>query len=113
MKKWKALSILFAFILFFSMIFSAQAADAISAKKDYLIGIKASVKDSKGKANIIYGAGGKVKHQYKYMNVVLASLPDQAAAALQKNPNVTFIEEDFEAQANSPNKSRCCSIFGS
>lgn len=99
MKKWKALSILFAFVLFFSMIFSAQPADAISAKKDYLIGIKASVKDSKGKANIISGAGGKVKHQYKYMNVVHASLPDQAAAALQKNPNVTFIEEDFEAQA--------------
>ncbi|MFY0759498.1 S8 family peptidase [Metabacillus dongyingensis] len=99
MKKWKTLSILFAFVLFFSMIFTSPSAEAISGKKDYLIGIKASVKDIKVKANLISSAGGKVKHQYKYMNVVHATLPDQAAAALQKNPNVTFIEEDFEAKA--------------
>ncbi|MGP1907068.1 S8 family peptidase [Metabacillus sp. JX24] len=99
MKKKKIFSLLLAAILAFTMAFSIQPAEAETVKKDYLIGMKPTVKDSKMKALIISGFGGKVKHQYKYMNVVHASLPDQAAAALEKNPNVLFVEEDFEAKA--------------
>lgn len=59
MKKKKIFSLLLAAILAFTMAFSMQPAEAETVKKDYLIGMKPTVKDSKMKASIISGFGGQ------------------------------------------------------
>jgi subtilisin len=38
--------------------------------------------------------GGEVKRKYRFMPVVAVNLPVQAVNALQKNPNVEYIEKD-------------------
>ncbi len=62
--------------------------------QEYLIGFNGNTND-----RLVENAGGEVKHEFKYMNVLHVSLPEQAAVALQKNPNVDFIEENGEVQA--------------
>lgn len=102
MKKIRLLSILFTFILAFTTFFSSASAftpDGAVTKKDYLIGFKTSLTSKTAKASTISKLGGKVEHQFKHMNVVSVSLPDAAVKALKNNPNVSFIEEDFQATA--------------
>ncbi|UOR10830.1 S8 family peptidase [Halobacillus amylolyticus] len=88
-----------AFTFAFSSIAQASAQKAVEQKavvEDYLIGFKSEVNQ-----NVIKGAGGKVLHEYKYMNVVHAKLPEQAVKALSNNPNVDYVEKDQQAQATS------------
>ncbi|SDP14677.1 subtilisin [Litchfieldia salsa] len=97
MKKTKILSILLSFILVFSMFFLNTSTEAKgNVKQDYLIGFKTNISN---KSTHIKSLGGSVKHEFKYMNVVHATLPLQAVTALQHNPNIAFIEEDHQAQA--------------
>ncbi|MCA1031229.1 S8 family peptidase [Bacillus timonensis] len=93
-KRFKVLSILFSFALVFSLAFGTVSANsnAPTVKKDYLIGFHSKV-TTQDVANL-NKFGGKVKHQFKYMNVVKVSLPEQAVFALSKNKNVAFVEED-------------------
>ncbi|MFC0272503.1 S8 family peptidase [Metabacillus herbersteinensis] len=102
MKKWKFASFLLPFLIVFAMIFSGTTAHANSPsfeKKDYLIGFKTSFTSKSSKATTISKIGGKVEHQFRHMNVVSASLPEAAVKALKNNPNVSFVEEDFQATA--------------
>lgn len=39
-------------------------------------------------------AGGKIHHEFKQLNALVASLPSAALGSLKKNPNVSQIEED-------------------
>lgn len=73
---------------------SAQSKASMS---DYLIGFDNEVK--KKQLNQLSKAGGDVKHEFKHMNVVQVTLPDQAVEALQNNPNITYIEKDAKVQA--------------
>jgi subtilisin len=63
-------------------------------KIDVLIGFKVETR-----ADLIRGVGGEVKHEYKYMPVIAATLPAQAVEGLSHNPNVAYIEPDARAQA--------------
>nr|WP_255688192.1 S8 family peptidase [Pontibacillus sp. HN14] len=85
------------FVLSLSIGPSKISAQPSEKPQDYLIGFKAGV-DHK-EVSTIHKVGGKVKHQFKYMNVVQAKLPPKAVEALKKNPNVAYIEEDANVQA--------------
>ncbi|WP_425484313.1 S8 family serine peptidase [Halobacillus locisalis] len=98
---WKIAGMMLVFALVFSFNNIAQAAvEKASQQKaeveEYLIGFKSKVNQ-----NAVKGAGGKVLHEYKYMNVVHAKLPAQAVKALSNNPNVAYVEKDQVAQATS------------
>jgi len=86
-----------AFVL---SLFAGQlnvSAQSKVSKSDYLIGFEKTIKEQQ--LNQVTKAGGQVKHQFKYMNVLQVSLPDQAVEALQNNPNVAYIEKDASVQA--------------
>lgn len=45
---------------------------------------------------MIHSAGGKVNFTYHIVDVIAASLPEQALEALKKNPKIQYIEPDIE-----------------
>ncbi len=107
MKKWmKGFSVILIAILAFSLAFGTAQAESsspnASAKKEYLVGFtkgnKASAQSSR---NLINAVGGEVQHTFQYMDVVEVSLPEKAAEALKKNPNIAFVEENAEVQATA------------
>ncbi len=50
-------------------------------------------------AALIHAHGGEITYQYQYVSAIAASLPPQAVASLQKNPNVAYVEPDFQVQS--------------
>jgi subtilisin len=50
-------------------------------------------------AALVNAHGGEITYQYQYISAIAASVPPQAVAALQKNPNVAYVESDFQVQA--------------
>ena len=107
MKKWmKSFSVILIAILAFSLAFGTAQAESsnpnASVKKEYLIGFakgnKASAQTSQ---NLVTAAGGEVQHTFQYMDVVEVSLPEKAAEALKKNPNIAFVEENVEVMATA------------
>ncbi len=92
-------SILLSFVLVFSMFFfnTSTEAKGNSIKKDYLIGFSSKITQTQ--KSKIKSLGGSVKHEYKFMNVAHVTLPESAAYALSKTPNVAFVEENQIAYA--------------
>ncbi|KGX83542.1 peptidase S8 [Pontibacillus marinus BH030004 = DSM 16465] len=87
-------------VVFFLSLVAGQlpvSAQSKASVSDYLVGFEKEVKQKQ--LNQLEQAGGEVKHEFKYMNVVQVSLTDQAVKALQNNPNVAYIEEDAKVQA--------------
>lgn len=72
-----------------SMSLSAGA----DARVDVLIGFSSQRPEAAIKA-----AGGNIKHEYRNVPIVFASIPPVALDRLKNNPNILFIEEDFEKQ---------------
>ncbi|HEY0827869.1 MAG TPA: S8 family peptidase, partial [Bacilli bacterium] len=62
--------------------------------KTYFIAFSTSVD-----LNLIKTNAGEVKRQFKYMPVVAAQLPEKAVLALEKNPNIAYVEEVGVVQA--------------
>ena len=50
-------------------------------------------------AALIHAFGGQITHEYSIVPAMACSLPAQAINALQKNPNIAYVEEDFEVTA--------------
>lgn len=50
-------------------------------------------------AALIHAFGGQITYEYNIIQAIACSLPAQAINALQKNPHVAYVEEDFEATA--------------
>jgi len=48
---------------------------------------------------LVKGLGGKIKYTYNFIPAMAASLPEKAIEALQKNPNVKYVEPDGLVQA--------------
>ncbi len=48
---------------------------------------------------LVRGQGGKVKYAYSIIPAIAATIPQQAADALERNPNVEYVEGDAQAQA--------------
>ncbi|MBA2175389.1 S8 family peptidase [Halobacillus locisalis] len=98
---FRKLSIILSMVLVLSLLagFSSPSASPAQDKgpKDFLVGFDTNIKQ--GQIKNIKKLGGKVKHQYKFMDTMLVSLPEKAAEALKKNPNVSYVEEDQMAHA--------------
>ncbi|WP_230500606.1 S8 family peptidase [Sutcliffiella rhizosphaerae] len=104
----KSFSAILIAILAFSLAFGSVSADASSssavgvAKKEYLIGFaKGNKASAQSSENLITSLGGEVQHTFDYMEVMEVSLPEKAAEALKKNPNIEFVEENVEVFASA------------
>ena len=64
--------------------FAHEKSPPDSATNTYFIAF-----ESKVDKNVIKTHSGEIKHQYKYMSVVAAKLPEKAVEALSKNPNIS------------------------
>jgi len=98
----KSLSILAIFVLVFASFAFISISAALPAEKiSVIIGFKTS-----SDAALIRAQGGDITFQYTYVNAIAASLPAKAIAALEKNPNIAYIEEDIQVQAypGKPNR---------
>ncbi|WP_223700984.1 S8 family peptidase [Sutcliffiella deserti] len=89
-----------AFTLAFGSAEAGAYGSSANEKKEYLIGFnnKASATSSK---NLVTAAGGDVEHEFQYMKVLHVTLPEKAAEALKKNPNIAFVEENLVYQATA------------
>jgi subtilisin len=74
----------------FTSIASAQTAERVSV----IIGFRGF-----NDAESVRAHGGVIKHSYEYIRAIAASVPPQALDALQRNPNVAYVETDFEVYA--------------
>jgi subtilisin len=88
-------------VLSFSLTPSDASASGKPLMKEYLIGLNSplSAKSDSGTAaftasTLVSTLGGTVDHQFKYMDVLHITLPEKAAAALEKNPLVAYVEEN-------------------
>ncbi|NMH73225.1 S8 family peptidase [Bacillus sp. RO2] len=107
MKKWtKGLSVILIAILAFSLAFGSAQAEAsgpsANTKKEYLVGFaKGNKANAQSSKNLITAAGGDIQHTFQFMDVVEVSLPEKAAEALKKNPNIAFVEENAQVFATA------------
>jgi minor extracellular protease Epr len=74
----------------FTSIGSAQPAERVSV----IIGFR-NFQDDKS----VGDQGGVIKYSYGYIRAIAASVPPQAIDALQRNPNVAYVETDFKVYA--------------
>ncbi len=88
----RLLAILSAIMLLSSSLVSAAAPQ--SAKGSYLVGLKPGAS-----AQALAGAGVEVASEWPSVNAVQIRASAAAAAALAKNPNVAYVEEDAERKA--------------
>lgn len=97
LRKFKLIGVVLSFLLAFTMIFSSVGASSNGKgveKHDYLIGFHEKVNK-----RVVENTGGEVLHEYQYMPVLHVKLPEKAAEALKKNPNIAYVEKDEEVTA--------------
>jgi len=63
---------------------------------DGLVKVLIGFKEKPGPAQqaMVKGVGGKIKYTYHIVDAIAASIPEKAIGALQKNPNVRYVELD-------------------
>jgi len=84
-----------AILLILLVPFSASIVTAQPAEKiPVIIGFR-EFQD----AALVRSHGGEIKYVYEYILAIAASLPPPAIDALKKNPNVDYVEADFEVYA--------------
>ena len=68
---------------------------------DGLVKVLIGFKEKPGPAQqaIVKGVGGKIKYTYHIVDAIAASIPEKAIDALQKNPNVRYVELDGQVFA--------------
>jgi len=68
---------------------------------DGLVKVLIGFKEKPGAAQqaMVKGVGGKIKYTYNLIPAIAASVPEVAINALQKNPNVKYVEPDGIVQA--------------
>ena len=72
---------------------SAQAADRV----DVLTGFDRQ--PGRSQQALVRGAGGSIKHTYRLVTAIAATLPQAAIDGLRRNPNVIAVEPDGEVRA--------------
>lgn len=65
---------------------------------DGLVKVLIGFKEKPGASQqaMVRGVGGKIKYTYHIVDAIAASIPEKAIVALQKNPNVRYVEPDVE-----------------
>lgn len=68
---------------------------------DGLVKVLIGFKEKPGAAQqaMVKGVGGKIKYTYNLIPAIAASVPEAAVNALQKNPNVRYVEPDGQVYA--------------
>ena len=68
---------------------------------DGLIKVLIGFKEKPGAAQqaMVKGVGGKIKYTYHIVDAIAASIPEKAIEALQKNPNIRYVELDGQVFA--------------
>jgi len=68
---------------------------------DGLVKVLIGFKEKPGAAQqaMVKGVGGKIKYTYHIVDAIAASIPEKAIEALQKNPNVRYVEPDGQVYA--------------
>ncbi|WP_404449597.1 S8 family peptidase [Sutcliffiella horikoshii] len=94
-RKLATLLLAVVMVLSFSFTPSDVSAQGKPLMKEYLIGLKSGPSIAKAD-KLVSTLGGSVEHQFKHMNVLHITLPEVAAAALEKNPLVEYVEENVE-----------------
>lgn len=63
---------------------------------DGLVKVLIGFKEKPGASQqaMVRGVGGKIKYTYHIVDAIAASIPEKAIVALQKNPNVRYVEPD-------------------
>jgi subtilisin len=92
----KISGILIAMLMVVSVT-TAFAGNPGSDNVPLIIGFKN--KPSEADKDTIRGLGGEVKYSYTIINAIAAKLPEQAIDALNKNPNIAYVETDGEVHA--------------
>jgi subtilisin len=87
-------SILLLVLILTSSVFVSTAFAAPNELTPVIVGFK-GLPD----AALIHAFGGQITHEYNLISAIACSLPAQAVNALQKNPHIAFVEEDFEVTA--------------
>lgn len=66
------------------------------ASPDGLVKVLIGFRKKPGAAQqaMVRGVGGKIKYTYSIVDAIAASIPEKAIEALQKNPNVRYVEAD-------------------
>jgi subtilisin len=81
-------------ILLTSMFFVSTAFAAPDEKTPVIVGFK-GLPD----AALIHAHGGQITSEYSIIHAIACNLPTQAIDALQKNPQIAYIVNDFEVTA--------------
>ena len=87
-------SFLLLSIILLSTVFVATTVATPAEKTSVIVGFK-GLPD----AGLIHAHGGDIKYQYSIINAIACTLPPQAIEALQRNPNVAYIEQNHQAAA--------------
>ena len=70
---------------------------AVVANQQYLIGF--TTRPGRADEALIKGFGGSVRFAYRIIPALAVTLPDAGVEAMSRQPNVAYIEPDFEAHA--------------
>lgn len=89
----KKLLVLILVLALIAMPFTANAA-AEPERTKVIVGFAHNIDKDVVKAH-----GGKVLKEFDFIKALVVELPVQAADALSKNPNVSYVEPDYEAHA--------------
>jgi subtilisin len=81
-------------ILLTSMFFVSTAFAAPNEKTPVIVGFKGLPE-----AALIHAHGGEITSEYSIIHAIACNLPAQAIDALQKNPKIAYVENDFEVNA--------------
>lgn len=78
---------------------AAAPAEPSAGPQAVLIGFKS--KPGAADEALVRGASGQIKYTFTLVPVIAASVPEQALQGLRKNPRISYIEPDAEAQATA------------
>ena len=81
--------------LTFILMFGTMVSNALAAK--VIVGFKQLPQAAE--EAVVRGAGGAIKYTYHLVPAIAAEVPDAAIAALERNPNVAYVEDDGIVQA--------------
>jgi subtilisin family serine protease len=93
----------YRFVLAFTLTVMLLCASGLSvlaalptadAKVPVIVGFKSASDQA-----LVRAHGGEIKYVYSYVHAIAVSLPSQAIEALKSNPNVAYIEPDFQMEA--------------
>jgi subtilisin family serine protease len=90
----KSLSIFLLLVILLSASLFSTTSAVPNEKTSVIVGFK-ELPD----AALIHSLGGDITYKYSIIPAIACKLPVQAINALQKNPNIVYVEEDFEVTA--------------